>query len=136
MECRKTLIAAALMAGAFSIPAFAGGAKVDTQQTGSTGKADTQTVMSAIDASEESSSAIRKAIEVKSVHVVDVSSLTGTGSSLETTIMRNKPKVEEVQAALQSNATLNSALEAKHVDVTKVVAADMDADGRLTVYVK
>jgi hypothetical protein len=136
MERRKTFIAAALLAAAFSAPAFAGDANVDKQQTASTGKADAQTVMSAIGASEESSSAIRKAIEVKSVHVVDVSSLTGTGSSLEMEIMRNQPKIEEVQAALQSNATLNSALEAKDVDVTKVVAANMDADGTLTVYVK
>ena len=136
MERRKTLFAAALLAVATAVPAFAGDASVDTQRTASTSKADAQTVMSAIGASEESSSAIRKAIEVKSVNVIDVSSLTGTGSQLEMTIMRNQPKVEEVQGALQSNATLNSALEAKKVDVTKVVAANMGADGKLTVYVK
>ena len=136
MERRKTLFAAVLLAAASSAPAFAGDASVDTQQTASTSQANTQKVISAIGASEESSSAIRKAIEVKSVDVVDVSSLTGTGSKLETEIMRNQPKIEEVQGALQSNATLNSALEAKDVDVTKVVAANMDADGKLTVYVK
>jgi hypothetical protein len=136
MERRKTLFAAVLLAAASSTPAFAGDANVDTQQTASTSQANTQRVISAIGASEESSSAIRKAIEVKSVDVIDVSSLTGTGSRLETEIMRNQPKIEEVQGALQSNATLNSALEAKDVDVTKVVAANMDADGKLTVYVK
>src|SRR5262249_7657155 len=89
MKRRKTLFAAALLAAACIAPAFAGDASVDTQQTASTGKADAQTVLSAMGASEASSSAIRKAIEVKSVHVIDVSSLTGTGSSLEGTIMRN-----------------------------------------------
>jgi hypothetical protein len=119
---RKALFAAVLAAGPVAeTPALA---------------ADPQSVFSAIGSSEEASSAIRKATQVRDVDVIPVTSLAKTGGRLETTILRNRPKIEELQAALQSNAALNAALEARKVDVTRVVAADMDGSGRLTVYVK
>lgn len=121
---KSRFFAAVLLAGsALAMPAMAG----DT---------DAQSVFSAIDSSEASSSAIRKAIEVKTVEVVEVSALAQDGSRLESTILKNQAKIEEVQAALQSNATLNAALEAKEVDPMQVVAANMEPDGTLTVFVK
>ena len=122
---RNALFAAALLAIPMtaSAPAFAG-------------DVDPQSVFSAIASSEESSSAIRKATKVGAVEVVEVSALAHDGSRLETTILKNQSRIEEVQAALQSNATLNSALEAKEIDPTQVVAANLDSGGTLTVYVK
>ena len=90
-------------------------------------------MISAIGSSEASSSHIRKATQIKDVKVVDVSGLARADDQLGQAISKNRADIEVLQASLQSNATLNSALEAKRVDVTQVVAADMDAERRLTV---
>ena len=111
--------------------------RIDSQATSSTGgRTDLRSVMSAIGSNWESSSTIRRATKVKAVQVIDVSDIAGAGSELGGAIATYHANIEELQASLQSNAALNSALEAKQVDVTQVVAANMDIGGTLTVYVK
>ena len=144
MNSRNIFFAAALLAAALSAPAVAGDARpadtsgrIDAQATASTSDGtNVQAVISAIGSSEASSSDIRKATQIKDVKVVDVSGLARADDQLGQAISKNRADIEVLQASLQSNATLNSALEAKRVDVTQVVAADMDAERRLTVYVK
>jgi predicted ATP-dependent Lon-type protease len=114
-----------------------GGTRIDTQATASTGgRADVRSVMSAIGSNWESSSTIKRATKVKAVDVIDVSDMAGADGNLGSAISKYQANIEELQAALQSNAALNSALEAKQVDVTQIVAASMDIGGTLTVYVK
>ena len=113
------------------------GTRIDTQATASTGgRADVRSVMSAIGSNWESSSTIKRATKVKAVDVIDVSDMAGADGNLGSAISKYQANIEELQAALQSNAALNSALEAKQVDVTQIVAASMDIGGTLTVYVK
>ena len=114
-----------------------GATSIDTQATASTGgKADVRSVMAAIGSNWESSSTIRRATKVNAVDVIDVSDIAGADSNLGSAISKYQVNIEELQAALQSNAALSSALEAKQVDVTQIVAANMGIGGTLTVYVK
>jgi hypothetical protein len=164
MQHRNTFLAATLLAAsALSAPAFASGtgidarigapanpdagavimaqdasgSRIDTEATASTGgKVDVRSVMSAIGSNGQSSATIRRATKVKAVDVIDVSDIAGDNGNLGGTISQYRANIEQLQASLQSNAALNSALEAKRVDLTQVIAANMDIDGTLTVYVK
>jgi hypothetical protein len=144
MNSRNIFFAALLLATAAAAPVVAGDAtpadtsrKIDAQATGSsTDGTNIQAVIGAIGSIEASSSDIRKATQIKNVKVVDVSGLARADDQLGQAISTNRTDIEMLQASLQSNATLNSALEAKRVDVTQVVAAEMNAERTLTVYVK
>jgi hypothetical protein len=124
-------------AGAVIMAQDASGSRIDTEATASTGgKVDVRSVMSAIGSNGQSSATIRRATKVKAVDVIDVSDVAGDNGNLGGTISQYRANIEQLQASLQSNAALNSALEAKRVDLKQVIAANMDIDGTLTVYVK
>lgn len=112
-----------------------GGAGVSGETTASTG-VDFNTALSAI-GDEKSAAALRTMTDVGAVTVVDVSeSANADATALESAVEANAAKIEEVRASLQSNAAVNAALEAEEVDVSHVIAANVAADGSLTVFVE
>lgn len=111
------------------------GAGVSGETTASTG-VDFNTALSAI-GDESSAATLRTMTDVGAVTVVDVSETANAdATALESAVEANATKIEEMRASLQSNAAVNAALEAEEVDVSQVIAADVAADGSLTVFVE
>ncbi|MBT1158858.1 hypothetical protein J1C56_25105 [Aminobacter anthyllidis] len=114
-------------------------AQVDTSTTASTGaKADLGTVMSAIEASRSTATAIQAMTSVRSVQIVKVSEI-ATGDdkqALDSAVSDNQSDITGVQAAIMANATLKKQLDAETVDTSSIVAAAINADGSVTVFVR
>lgn len=155
------LMGASMMAG----PALAqssagdgasGGVNVETGVTGGAGT-DTTTEMetdagttaaigsqptfdgalSAIEGGAASTTAIEAMSEVGSVEVVRIGELEGADmTALETAKAESEAEIGELQAALEANTAVTTALEAEDVAATDVVAAEMGAGGELVVYVE
>ena len=112
-----------------------GGAGVDSGTTASTG-IDFNTALSSI-GDESSAAALRTMTDVGAVMVIDVSETANAdAAALDSAIEANATGIEEMRASLQSNAAVNAALEAQQVDASQVIAANVAADGSLTVFVE
>jgi len=114
----------------------AGGAKIDSGTTASVGT-NFNGALSAMGRNSQSAASIGTMSEVSSVNVVRVGELDGASEAeLETAANAHSDGIRKLRAAIDANAALKSALEAENVDTSSVVAADMSADGSLTVFVE
>ena len=144
---RSIKISTLLLASVLAAPALAEdtatttGTKVqtDASTTASTdAKANFGTVMSSIKAGKTNVSAISGMTTVNSVNVVRVGDLAKGNNmqALEKAITENQADITSLQTAIGANTELKAKLDAESVQATSVVAADVEADGSITVYVK
>lgn len=93
--------------------------------------------LSAIGNNSASASSISAMTDVSSVNVIRISELDGADmDALMSAETENTASIDELQGSIEGNAAVMAALEAQSVDPENVVAADVAADGSLTVYVK
>lgn len=114
-------------------------AQVDSSITASTGaKADLGTVMSAIEASRSTATAIQAMTTVGSVHVVKVSDIVNGGDkqALDKAVSDNEADITGMQAAIMANSALKKQIDAQTVGISAIVAASIAADGAVTVFVR
>jgi len=113
--------------------------QTDTSTTASTGaKANFGTVMSSIKAGKTNVSAITGLTTVSKVNVVKVSDLAKGNNmqALDKAITDNQADITGLQTAINGNTALKAKLDAEQIQASSVVAADIAADGSVTVYVK
>ena len=114
-------------------------AQVDSSITASTGaKADLGTVMSAIEASRSTATAIQAMTTVGSVQVVKLSDIVNGGDkqALDKAVSDNEADITGVQAAIMANSALKKQIDAQTVGISAIVAASIAADGAVTVFVR
>jgi hypothetical protein len=74
---------------------------------------------------------------VSTVHDVKIGDLADADmDALAKAKTDNQASIDELQSSLEANASVKAALDAKGVDASDVVAANVAADGSLTVYVE
>lgn len=113
--------------------------EVDPGATASTdAKANFGTVMSSIRAGKTNIDAISALTTVNTVNVVRVSDLAKGENmqALDKAISENQADVTSLQTAIEGNAALKAKLDEESVNSADVVAANVEADGSVTVYVK
>jgi hypothetical protein len=75
--------------------------------------------------------------EVRLVKVIRISDLEGADmDALLSAETENRATIDELQSSIEGNATVMAALEAEAVDPEDIVAAEVAADGSITVYVR
>lgn len=95
-----------------------------------------ESALSAISASTTTVTSIETLSEVSAVNVVRISEFEAAdASAVEEAATANEAGVEELRAAIQANAALSQELEAQGVDASSVVAAEIGANGEVTVFV-
>ena len=94
--------------------------------------------ISSIQASKTGSTQIQGLTTVKSVNVVTVDDLAQGENmkALDEAVTKNQSDITSLRTAMTSNTAVNTALTTNNVDVNKVVAAKIEGDGMLTVYVR
>jgi hypothetical protein len=113
--------------------------QTDSSTTASTNaKANFGTVMSSIKAGKTNVSAITGLTAVNEVNVVKVSDLAQGNNmqALDKAIADSQADIDSLQAAISGNTALKAKLDAEQVQASSVVAADVEADGSVTVFVK
>lgn len=141
---RHSLAVAILLAStALAAPGFAGAAagtqahSVDTSTTASTGtKADLGTVLSAIQASGNTATAIQTMTTVGAVNIVKLSPTGNDKQALDKAVDDNQADITGVQAAIMANSALKTKLDAETIDTSAIVAARIESDGSVTVFVR
>ena len=145
---RSIAIVSLLLASAFAVPALAEdttttttGTQVqtDASTTASTdAKANFGTVMSSIKAGKTNVSAIGGLTTINKVHVIRVGDLAKGNNmqALDKAISDNQADITGLQTAITANTALKAKLDAESVQASNVVAANIEADGSVTVYVK
>lgn len=106
--------------------------------TGTTAAIDANfdTALTAISAGSSNAQAIGTLSEVDNVKVVSVSDLDGHDkAALDEALAQNSDGVEELRTSIGANAALSEELRTQGVDTATVVAAQVEADGQVTVYV-
>jgi hypothetical protein len=115
-------------------------ASPDTGTTASTtADADISTVIAAIGANQTSVTQIPTITEVSKLKVVkvgDIATEDADKEKLETALSENKEQVTALQTAVDANAALKAELEKQQVETSSVVAAKLEADGSMTVFVQ
>ncbi len=107
---------------------------VDNEATAAIG-ANVDGAIAAMARGSEAAATIGTMTTVSTVNVVKLDN----GASAEafvTAETENKASIDELRASLDANASVKAALEAQSVNTGDVVAADVNADGSLTVYVR
>ncbi|TYR33099.1 hypothetical protein FY036_08550 [Mesorhizobium microcysteis] len=143
--------AALMSASVLAAPAFAqvdldlsGGADATTNttmpdiDTGTTAAidADFGTALSALTNSSGNAEAIAMS-DGANVRVVSVSDLEGhDATALDEAITQHEDGVEALRTSVEANAALKQELQTQGVDVSSIVAAQVEADGEVTVYVR
>lgn len=130
---------AALTAPAFAEDAAKQSAQVDTGTTASTAaKADVQTVMSSIEATNSNATAIQALTAVHRIDIVNVSDLAGAENlpALEKAVADNQADITGLQAAIMANSALKAKIDQESIDTSDVVAASIAPDGAVTIFVK
>lgn len=95
------------------------------------------TVISSINATSETNAELAALQSVPDVNVVQVETLQDVDSpALENAISRNQDDIDTLRSTIESNSIVNAALEAENVEASEIVAAQVDADGSLTVFTK
>jgi len=111
----------------------------DTDTTASTSaKANFGTVMSSIKAGKTNVSAIGALTAVSQVNVVRVGDLAQGNNmqALDKAVADNQTDIASLQTAVSGNTALKAKLDAESVQASSVIAANVEADGSVTVYVK
>lgn len=144
---RSITISALLLASVVASPVLAentpttAGTKVemDASTTASTdAKANFGTVMSSIKAGKTNVSAISALTTVSNVNVIRVGDLAKGNNmqALDKAIADNQADISGLQTMIGANTALKAKLDAESIQASSVVAADVEADGSVTVYVK
>jgi hypothetical protein len=145
---RSTKIAAVLLASVVAGPALAEDSattttgtavETDASTTASTdAKANFGSVMSSIKAGKTNVSAISGMSTVSKVNIIRVGDLAKGNNmqALDKAIMDNEADITSLQTAIGANTALKAKLDAELVQASSVVAANVEADGSVTVYVK
>jgi len=100
------------------------------------------TVVSTIQASRTEAGKIRNLSNIATVEVVEVSELTGSENAhaefraVENAVSRNELDVDEMRAAIESNAELSTELASRSVVLENVIAAKVEADGKVVIFVR
>jgi hypothetical protein len=148
---RSSAIASLLLASTLVVPALAedaakpgsGGqiqtdAATDNGTTASTGVADFETLIASIEADSTNVGAISSLTTVGSLKVVRAVDLAKGENmdALEKAITDNQAAISGLQTAMTANRALKAKLDAQKVAASTILAADIEPDGSLTVYVK
>jgi hypothetical protein len=145
---KRAILTAVLLAFASSLPALAedatkadkgAQAQTDTGTTASTGGDDNfGSVISAIQAGKTNIGAIEGLTSVSNVKVVKVSELAKGNNmeALDNGVSKNQADITSLQTAVGANPALKAKLDAQSVMASDIVAANVEADGSVTVYVK
>ena len=145
---RSTTMLALLLASVLAGPALAEdaatttGTKATTTDTSITGSTDTKanfgTVMSSIKSGKTNVSAISGMTTVSKVNVVRIGDLAKGNNmqALDKAITDNQSDITGLQTAIGANSVLKAKLDAESIQASSIVAADVEADGSVTVYVK
>ncbi|MBX3532043.1 MAG: hypothetical protein KF849_15665 [Rhizobiaceae bacterium] len=112
-----------------------GDAKVDTDSTTAAIGANIEGAMSAMARGGEAAATVGAMTEVSSVNVVKLDAA-ANADAMAKAETDNKAGIDELRASLAANAAVKAALDAQSVNADDVVAADVNADGSLTVYVR
>jgi hypothetical protein len=92
--------------------------------------------ISAIEGGSASAAAIEAMTEVDGVNVVRIGELENSDSAeLDAALSANQTGVEELRSSIEANAELSQELQTQGVEVASVVAAQVEADGALTLFV-
>ena len=116
-----------------------GATATDTDTTASTGaKANFGTVMSSIKAGKTNVGAIGALTAVNQVNVIRVGDLAqgNNRQALDKAVADNQADITSLQTAVSGNTALKMMLDAESVQASSVIAANVEADGSVTVYVK
>ncbi|MGF7006220.1 hypothetical protein [Aminobacter sp. BE322] len=113
-------------------------AQVDPGTTASTGSTGFAAVMSSIQASSSTATAIQSLTAVTSVNIVKVAAIASKDElqKLDQAEKDNQADITGVQAAIMANALLKEKLDAENVDTSSILAANVAADGAVTVFVR
>ena len=110
---------------------------VDTDSTTAAIEGSFDGALAAVARSSENATSIGSMTEVSSVNVIKLGDMANANmeafGSAET---ENQAGIDELRASLDANAAVKAALDAQSVTSDQVVAADVNADGSLTVYVR
>ena len=95
-------------------------------------------MLAAIRAGKTNVGAIDSMSSVSEVEVVRITDLVGgtDAQALETAVAENQADIEALQKAIEGNMALKAELDANSVAVSDIVAANVEADGSLTVFAR
>lgn len=127
MFIRKSIVAAAIVATVAVPISFAASDKANFGQ-----------VISSIQSNKVGPTQIQGITEVKSVNVVKAGDIAKgeNMTAFDNAVTKNEANITSLRTAMTSNTAVNTALTNASVDVNTVVAADVGADGVLTVYTR
>ena len=110
----------------------------DNGTTASTGAADFETLIASIEADSTNVGAISSLTTIGSLEVVRAVDLAKGQNmqALDKAISDNRAAITDLQTAMAANPALKAKLDAQKIAVSAILAADIDPDGSLTVYVK
>ncbi len=102
------------------------------------GTVDMDGVIASIRAGHAGAGALENVASVASVIVVPVTDLPGgrTLSALDEAVAERRSDIEELRETIRGNDLLRQEIEGAGVTVNDVVAADVGADGTITIYVR
>jgi hypothetical protein len=119
--------------------AATGGAMTpDTDTTGATTTAPPSIadVIAAVKANDTSASQIGTITAVGEVKVVKISELGGSATELQTAVTENQDDLTKLRNAVEANPALKAELDKQQVEISSIVATEIEADGAVTVYVQ
>lgn len=91
--------------------------------------------LTAIDGNSTSAKSIETMTEVNTVNIVKIDELEGAdAAAVESAVSENEEGVSELRSSIEANAALSEQLETEGVDASSVVAAQVEADGAVTIY--
>lgn len=112
------------------------GSGLDYDTTAAVGNSFEQ-ALSAIEGSAASAQAITTMSDVDTVNVVRIGDLEGNDpAAIDRAVDASGMGANELQTSISANPALQQELQAQGVDVSSVVAAQVEADGSVTVYVR
>jgi hypothetical protein len=116
-----------------------GGLAPDTETTASTGgNVAAADLLAAIKDSRNSANAIGSMKAVSRVRIVKIDDVAkgGNAGTVKSAIEGNKQDITGLQAAVESNPALSEKLKASQTDMSSIVAAKVEGDGSVTLYVE
>jgi hypothetical protein len=92
--------------------------------------------LGAIGGNSASAQSIGSMSEISAVNVVKIDELEGAdAAAVDSAVTENEAGVTELRTSIEANAALSQELETQGVEASSVVAAQVEADGALTLYV-
>ena len=121
-----------------SAGAGSAGADLDAGTTAAVdGKVDFDSALKAINGNADVAGQIGSISDLGSVDVVRISELPDANAeALTSAVSENQTEIDTLKTAIESNTAVSGALEAQSVEPADVVAAKIEADGKLTVFVR